>query len=114
MTAQDRLHALDAVRAFALLAGIVLHATMSFFLSIPAHDVSQSDTLANTFFVIHTFRMTTFFVVAGLFARLLLERRGTRGFIADRAKRILGPRPGWDRSSASTLLLQSWHATGEP
>jgi len=27
----DRLHALDAVRAFALLAGIVLHASMSFF-----------------------------------------------------------------------------------
>ena len=31
MTTQERLHALDAVRAFALLAGIVLHADLSFF-----------------------------------------------------------------------------------
>ena len=36
MSNQERLHALDAVRAFALLSGIVLHATMSFFLPIPA------------------------------------------------------------------------------
>jgi glucan biosynthesis protein C len=112
MTAQDRLHALDAVRAFALLAGIVLHATMSFFLPIPAHDVSQSDTLGNLFFVIHTFRMTTFFVVAGLFARLLLERRGIRGFIADRAKRILGPMiVGWVVLAPLTIGALIWGVT---
>ena len=96
MPSQERLHALDAVRAFALLSGIVLHATMSFFLPIPAHDVSQSATLGVLFFLIHTWRMTTFFIVAGLFARLVIARRGTRGFIADRAKRILVPLTvGW-------------------
>jgi peptidoglycan/LPS O-acetylase OafA/YrhL len=109
MSSQERLHALDAVRAFALLAGIVLHATMSFFLPIPAHDVSQSATLGVLFFVIHTFRMTTFFVVAGLFARLLLERRGARGFIADRAKRILGPMlVGWVVLAPLTIGALIW------
>ena len=58
MTTQDRFHALDAVRAFALLAGIVLHATMSFFIFIPAQDVSQSTTLGVAFYVIHMFRMS--------------------------------------------------------
>ena len=80
-TTPDRLHALDAVRAGALLLGIVLHATMSFFFVVPARDVSQSTTLAVTFFVIHTFRMTLFFVIAGFFGRLLLQRRGVRGFL---------------------------------
>ena len=91
MTRPDRYHALDAVRGFALLAGIVLHATMSFFLPIPVADSSQSTTLAVLFFVIHTFRMTLFFVMAGFFARLLLERRGVAGFLTNRATRILVP-----------------------
>jgi len=30
MTEQTRLHALDAVRGFAVLAGVVLHVTMSY------------------------------------------------------------------------------------
>lgn len=91
MTTTDRFHALDAVRAFALLTGIVLHATMSFFMPLPALDVSQSSTLAVLFYVIHTFRMSLFFVIAGFFARLLLERRGVAGFVQDRTKRIVGP-----------------------
>ena len=70
-TTPDRLHALDAVRAGALLLGIVLHATMSFFFVVPARDVSQGAAPAVAFFVIHTFRMTLFFVIAGFFGRLL-------------------------------------------
>lgn len=90
-TPSDRLHALDAVRALALLAGIVLHATMSFFLPIPVRDASPSTTLAAAFYVIHAFRMSLFFLIAGFFGRFLLERRGVRGFVKDRAKRILLP-----------------------
>ena len=86
-----RLHALDAARAFALLLGIVLHATMSFFMFIPVQDPSQSTTLAVTFYVIHVFRMSLFFLLAGFFAHLVLHRRGTRAFAKDRAKRILVP-----------------------
>jgi ABC-type multidrug transport system ATPase subunit/peptidoglycan/LPS O-acetylase OafA/YrhL len=112
MSSQERLHALDAVRAFALLSGIVLHATMSFFLPIPAHDVSQSATLNVLFFLIHTWRMTTFFIVAGLFARLVVARRGTRGFIADRAKRILVPLlVGWIILAPLTIAALIWGVT---
>ena len=96
VTASDRLHALDAVRAMALLAGIVLHAAMSFFLPIPVRDASSSTALAVAFYVIHAFRMSLFFLIAGFFGRLLLERRGVRGFVKDRAKRILLPMVvGW-------------------
>ncbi|MGH9562161.1 MAG: acyltransferase family protein, partial [Terracidiphilus sp.] len=91
MSQTDRFHALDAVRGFALIAGIVLHATMSFFLALPAHDVSSSASLGVLFFVIHTFRMTLFFIIAGFFARLLVERRGIAGFIKNRTTRIAGP-----------------------
>ena len=112
MASQERLHALDAVRAFALFAGIVLHTTMSFFLPIPAHDVSQSATLGTLFFLIHTWRMTTFFVIAGLFARLVIERRGTRGFVADRAKRILAPLlVGWVVLVPLTIAALIWGVT---
>src|SRR5262245_51501305 len=90
-TTPERFHALDAARAFALLLGIVLHATMSFFLVLPARDVSQSTALAILFYVIHTFRMTLFFLIAGFFAHLAFHRRGLRAFAKDRAKRIVVP-----------------------
>ncbi|HEV2703458.1 MAG TPA: acyltransferase family protein [Steroidobacteraceae bacterium] len=111
MNATDRFHALDAVRGFALLAGIVLHATMSFFLPTPAHDVSQSTTLAVMFFVIHTFRMTLFFIIAGFFARLLIERRGIRGFIGNRTGRIAGPMlVAWVILAPLTTAILIWSA----
>jgi ABC-type multidrug transport system ATPase subunit/peptidoglycan/LPS O-acetylase OafA/YrhL len=109
MSSQERLHALDAVRAFALLAGIVLHATMSFFLPIPAQDVSRSATLGMLFSLIHPWRMTTFFLIAGLFARLLIDKRGARGFVADRAKRIVAPLiVGWLAFAPLTIVLLIW------
>jgi ABC-type multidrug transport system ATPase subunit/peptidoglycan/LPS O-acetylase OafA/YrhL len=90
----ERLHALDAVRALALLAGVVLHAAMSYlpgFTIWPLLDRSTSVPLALTFYVIHIFRMTAFFVLAGFFGRLLLSRRGVREFIRNRSIRILVP-----------------------
>ncbi|MBR0755042.1 acyltransferase family protein [Bradyrhizobium jicamae] len=88
----ERLHALDAVRGLALLLGIVLHATLSF---VPAptriwfiQDIHQSLIPAMLFFAIHVFRMTTFFLIAGFFARMSFHRRGSWGFIRDRLQRI--------------------------
>ncbi|MDO8908275.1 MAG: acyltransferase family protein [Pseudohongiella sp.] len=96
MINEDRLHALDAVRASALLLGIVLHSTMSFFLPIPAMDVSQSPLLAGLFYVIHIFRMSLFFLIAGFFAHMVFHRRGAQAFIRDRFKRIALPMlVGW-------------------
>jgi peptidoglycan/LPS O-acetylase OafA/YrhL len=95
-----RLHALDAVRAFALLSGLVLHAAMSFMPGLAAvgfpADSSQSVTLEALFFVIHVFRMLLFFTIAGYFAHLLFRRKGAASFVRDRAKRILVPfAAGW-------------------
>jgi ABC-type multidrug transport system ATPase subunit len=106
---EERLHALDAARAFALLLGIVLHATMSFFFFIPARDVSQSTTLGVTFYVIHIFRMSLFFLIAGFFAHLMFHRRGVRGFIKDRAKRIVVPMTvGWVVLAPPTIAVVAW------
>jgi ABC-type multidrug transport system ATPase subunit/peptidoglycan/LPS O-acetylase OafA/YrhL len=96
MSTPDRLHALDAVRAFALLLGIAFHAAISFIPGMPPvvwaiADNSPSSGLAAAAFVAHIFRMSLFFFIAGFFARLLLQRRGTRGFWTNRLKRILVP-----------------------
>lgn len=89
----DRLHGLDALRGTALLLGVVLHAAMSYFpvtiWIVP--DTDNSPVAAVIFFAIHLFRMTSFFLIAGLFAHMMLDRRGTGGFIRDRATRIAGP-----------------------
>jgi peptidoglycan/LPS O-acetylase OafA/YrhL len=92
----ERLHSLDALRGIALLLGVVLHAAMSFIESpvFPIWIVSDADpspVMAVVFFFIHLFRMAAFFLIAGYFARLLLERRGTWGFVKNRAIRIAMP-----------------------
>lgn len=87
-----RWHDLDAVRAFALLLGIVLHGVMSFM--EPRFWVvgdAVTDPGANlAFYVIHIFRMTTFFVLAGFFARMLLQKRdgNLSAFLGNRLKRV--------------------------
>jgi hypothetical protein len=57
----------------------------------PIADRSPSATLGLTFYVIHIFRMTAFFMIAGYFAHLLYRRRGARAFITNRALRIVVP-----------------------
>src|SRR5689334_11307612 len=114
-TAPERLHALDAVRGYALLLGIVLHATVSF---IPAptriwliQDSHPSLTLGVLFFVIHVFRMTTFFLIAGFFARMSFHRRGAFSFIRDRAQRIAVPLlVGWPIVFAAMAAVMFWAA----
>ncbi len=96
MSSHERLHSLDAVRGFALLAGVMLHATMSFLPGFaatgwPIVDKSPSVTLGVTFFVIHMFRMTTFFLIAGYFGRMMFHRVGARGFVRNRSLRIVVP-----------------------
>jgi glucan biosynthesis protein C len=86
-----RLHSLDAVRAFALLLGVVLHATLSFFTGYRiwlVDDVQSSTALTLLFFVIHMLRMLTFFLLAGFVARISFQKLGAARFFRDRAKRI--------------------------
>lgn len=90
----ERYHALDAVRGFALVLGVFFHATLAY-LPGPqlwvAMDTSRSVELSVVFYALHIFRMTLFFLLAGFFARLLLERRGAWGFIRNRFARIVVP-----------------------
>jgi glucans biosynthesis protein C len=83
------------VRGFALIAGIFFHGAAGYIEGFPEQlwpmRESSSATLGVVFFVSHMFRMSLFFLIAGFFGRMLIERRGTAGFIRDRAKRILLP-----------------------
>ncbi|MEV4462389.1 acyltransferase family protein [Micromonospora echinofusca] len=109
----ERLHALDAVRAGALLLGVVLHATLSFLepRTWVVGDVSTSPAMNGVYFVVHVFRMTLFFLIAGFFARMLLHRRGTGGFIRNRAVRILAPFVVfWPLMMVSTVVVIIWAA----
>ncbi|WP_293366803.1 acyltransferase family protein [Phenylobacterium sp.] len=90
----DRLHGLDAVRGYALMLGIVYHATMSFLPGPqfwPVIDTHRSLFLSGVFFVSHMFRMTTFFLIAGFFGHMAVEKRGVAAFVKDRTKRIALP-----------------------
>jgi peptidoglycan/LPS O-acetylase OafA/YrhL len=89
----DRLHSLDAVSAFALLLGIFFHAASPYLAGFEMwlwHD-PPSATLGAFAFFSHIFRMALFFMIAGFFGRMVLERRGMRAFVKDRSKRILLP-----------------------
>jgi peptidoglycan/LPS O-acetylase OafA/YrhL len=111
----ERLHALDAVRGFALLLGIAFHATLSFLPGPhqlwPMQDIHRSAALAVTFFSLHVFRMTTFFLIAGFFAHLTFHKRGARAFIRDRLKRIGIPLvAGWPFLFAGIVGASLWAA----
>lgn len=109
MSSQERLHALDAVRGFALLLGVLLHASMPFFLPIPAMDVSQSEALGAMTYVIHIFRMPVFYLLAGFFGHMAFHKKGARGFVADRAKRIGVPMlAGWVLLVPLTVAITIW------
>lgn len=120
-----RLHGLDAIRAFALLLGVVLHSAMSFMpgpFGIPlwiTQDVQSAEGFALLFYVPHIFRMVLFFLIAGFFARLAYERRGALGFMVDRAKRIALPLVSfWMPIFAAIVIVAIWGAIkangGEP
>ena len=90
----ERLHGLDAVRGYALLLGIVYHATMSYLPGPqiwPVIDTHRSLFLSGVFYVSHIFRMSTFFLIAGFFGHMVVEKRGAKAWVKDRAKRIALP-----------------------
>lgn len=92
-----RYNGLDALRAMAMFLGILLHGSITYFSqlfsmeSIWPTDSDQSLNLALLFDFIHTWRMPTFFLLAGFFAHMVIERRHFFYFFRDRLKRILLP-----------------------
>lgn len=110
----ERLHGLDGLRGAALLLGVVLHASLSFFptqIWIVADD-QTSVWASGLFFVIHLFRMASFFLIAGLFGHMMLKRRGATGFIKDRLIRIAGPLAAfWLPVMAGIVAVLVWNAS---
>jgi peptidoglycan/LPS O-acetylase OafA/YrhL len=91
-SASLRRHDLDAVRAFAMLLGIALHASLSFStLSSVVSDTRQSVLYSLFRMAVHGFRMPLFFLVSGFFTAMLWRRRGLAALFKQRAVRILIP-----------------------
>jgi peptidoglycan/LPS O-acetylase OafA/YrhL len=91
-SASLRRHDLDAVRAFAMLLGIALHACLSFS-TLPwiVRDTRQSELYSLFMMAVHGFRMPLFFLVSGFFTAMLWRRRGLAALLKQRALRILLP-----------------------
>ncbi|HSD16879.1 MAG TPA: acyltransferase family protein [Thermomonas sp.] len=95
MQSGDRIHAMDNLRALAMLAGVVFHAALAYSPLMhaiwPAADAGRSVVVDVVAWFMHLFRMPLFFVVAGHFAALLVARRGIGGLFRNRCARVLLP-----------------------
>lgn len=94
-TASLRRHDLDALRGFAMLLGILLHAGMSFLPGIKplwgVEDIYASNTYGLMNHLIHGWRMQLFFLISGFFTMMLWRKRGSKALLIHRFKRILLP-----------------------
>jgi peptidoglycan/LPS O-acetylase OafA/YrhL len=91
-SSNDRKHSLDALRAFALLLGVVFHSALVYVLPPGIWAVGTtrlSNSLGWFVYYTHSFRMELFFLLAGFFASLVIDKRGRAAFLRDRARRIL-------------------------
>jgi len=89
-----RWHDLDALRGFAMLLGIGLHASLSFFPSFwPAQDSAASieGPFDEFLIAVHGFRMPLFFLLSGFFTAMLWRRRGMVKLVLHRARRVALP-----------------------
>jgi len=83
---------LDALRGFAMLLGVALHASASFFaFPWPVHDTRPSAVLPLLLGAVHGFRMPLFFLLSGYFTMLVHRRRGLRSLLEQRFARIVLP-----------------------
>ena len=119
---EARFNNLDFLRAFALLAGVLLHALSLYLEPI---DGSEPRPLAAILFIwIHSWRMPLFMVLAGFFTCLSLSKRSTSSYALNRLVRLGGPLillwvaiPAVDESAAQMFKSPdfiSWIMTGGP
>lgn len=105
-----RLDALDATRAFALVLGVVFHASLSFqpvFMGWAVQDVSTGVGATVFSTISHSFRMELFFLLAGFLGRASYERTGAGCFLRSRLWRIGVPwLAGW--FVLRPLLVSGW------
>jgi hypothetical protein len=82
---------LDALRAVAMLLGIVLHAALTFTSFWIVTDRRQEPAFGILFSALHGFRMPVFFVMSGYFSAMLLRRRGRAALVKHRFSRVFLP-----------------------
>jgi len=92
---KNRIPFLDFIRSSCMLLGVFFHSVISYTYICPPFWLTP-DEYKNPFFdffvfTLHSFRMEVFFLVSGFFACLLLQKRGSLGFINNRVRRILFP-----------------------
>jgi hypothetical protein len=88
-----RRHDLDALRAAAMLLGIAYHSALSFCLGAGwvVRDDRQSTALYVFQAFVHGFRMPLFMLLSGFFTAMLWRKRGLRGLLVNRCRRVLLP-----------------------
>jgi fucose 4-O-acetylase-like acetyltransferase len=86
---------MDNLRAFAMLLGVFFHAALAYGPLLnqfwPAADHQNSVWVDVFAFFTHTFRMPLFFIIAGFFAALLIQKRGLTSMVKNRLLRISVP-----------------------
>ncbi|UUA71191.1 acyltransferase family protein [Cellvibrio sp. QJXJ] len=106
----ERFDYLDAARAFALLLGIIFHASISFlpiFIGWAVMDISTSSTVSIFMMISHSFRLELFFLLAGFFSHMTFHRDDVPGFLQSRLVRIAIPFViGW--FLLRPLLVSGW------
>jgi glucan biosynthesis protein C len=116
METEERLHAMDHLRALAMLTGVGFHAALAYSpLMQPWFPTADRQTWWGVDALIwlpHLVRMPLFFVVAGFFAAWVLQRRGIGGMLRQRVRRILLPLlAAWPLVHLTTSALTLWAAT---
>lgn len=89
-----RLDYLDAVRSFALIVGVIFHASLSFipvFIGWAVMDISTSGFISIFMMINHSFRMELFFLIAGFFSHMKYHQDGVQDFLQSRLVRIVLP-----------------------
>ena len=85
-----REHHWDSLRAFLMLLGIPYHAAMAYHTRVvwDIHSPDKSEFLTFLSGVLVTFRMPAFFIVAGYFAAMMLERKPATAWLRGRFLRL--------------------------
>ena len=102
-----RYHGLDFLRASMMLLGVVLHVVITYwvypddsvdlrspdnpFSFVPYRNGDRGETVEGILVLIHFFRMPAFYLLAGFFGALLIDRRGPGRYLWNRTTRILLP-----------------------
>lgn len=93
MDAKRRIDYIDALRGILMFLGVIFHTAMIFEPDTDwrVTDPQKSIPLGHLAWFIHIFRMQTFFLIAGSFCALLIQKHGENGFLCNRLKRVAVP-----------------------